>query len=263
LQYFVDNAKPKGLRVHAWVTVNVITPKTIDQLPANHLYYTNPHWLTNHADGTVVKFSQFEGAFLDPGLDEVQDYLVNVFSDIVQNYDIDGLHLDYIRYPQTDYGYHPKSIDRFYLLKDYMQINDFAEWKELQINRLVQKIGQSIKRIKSNIIYSAAVVPGINAARNNYSQNWYKWLDDDIIDNVYVMHYTTSNQTFESVLNGIPNYYRPKIVVGMRAWSDDRSYKIQGIYDKIALVPDNFKGLCFFSYGGIIERKYEPAIKRK
>ena len=257
LQKFIDLGKHSEIKIHAWVTVLVTTPRVIDNLSENHLFYKNPSWLTHHKDGKRILNNQFEGAYIDPGIKEVQDYLVNVFSDIVQNYEIDGLHLDYIRYPHKDYGYHPLSIKNFN--KD-LSITDYEIWKEQNIINLVRNIKQSVKKIKPQILYSAAVFPDIEQAKNRYSQNWYKWLDLDLIDQVFIMAYQTNNDDFERIITKIPEDYRSKTVVGLRAWSDDGSYKIQGLKDKIAIVNIKYAGICFFSYGGIISRNYQKAL---
>ena len=260
LQCFIDHTRNSGINIHAWVTVNVITTGSTNNLPNNHLYFTNPEWLTTTSDGQAIRPNQFEGAYLDPGVEAVQTYLVNVFSDLVQNYDIYGLHLDYIRYPSIDFGYNPISVERYEYYKNDLNINSFSEWKELQIYELARKIGNNIRQIKPHINFSAAVFPDIEVAISRYSQNWYKWLDDKIIDQIYLMAYQSNNSDFFRIISAIPYDYRKNIVVGLRAWSDNGTYTIRGLRDKIALTPDHFLGLSFFSYGGIITRNYQNAI---
>ena len=50
---------------------------------------------------------------LDPGLPDVQRFVVDVVLEVVDKYDVDGVHLDYVRYPSRRFGYHPESIGRF------------------------------------------------------------------------------------------------------------------------------------------------------
>jgi len=261
LEYFIAHTKETNLRVHAWVTVNVVTPRVLDQLPQNHLYYTKPHWLTYHQNGRVMGYEKFEGAYLDPGLPDVQDYLVQIFSDLVDNYDIDGLHLDYIRYPQRDYGYHPQSLELYAQRKKIEPRLTFEEWKERQIIELITKIGKNIKSIKPDLLYSAAVIPEANLAKARYAQDWYTWLDTNIIDHLYLMAYTTSNNELENYLKTIPQRYRHSIIVGLRAWTDDGKYKINQLRDKITLVSQEYAGIAFFSYGGIIKNNFQNPIQ--
>ena len=260
LETFIQYTRGTNIRVHAWVTVNVITTHRLDTLQYNHLYLTHPQWLTYHTNGRRIVLDQFEGAYVDPGIPEVKQYIVNVFSDIVQNYDIDGLHLDYIRYPHPDYGYNRVSRDRYNTLRNQLDINSFQRWKELQLKEQVQMIGDSIKRINPDIIYSAAVISNISNARNSYAQNWHEWLDNDLLDYAYIMAYQTRNSNFEQIVANIPERFRERIVVGMRAWSDDGSYYASSITQKINLIPSGYAGICFFSFGGIIDGNYQSAV---
>lgn len=265
LEEFIAKAKKKNIKVHAWVTVLVITPRDLSNVCSSHLYYQNPDWLTyNNLDERITHL-KFEGAYLDPGLYEVRNYLVNVFSDIVSNYNIDGLHLDYIRYPNSNYGYNPISIKRYDDLLRIIKDIDFVEWKEKQITSLISQINQSVKRIKPNLILSAAVMPDIDYAVVKYSQNWFDWLNQNIIDKVYLMAYQTDDYALSSTMNKIPDKYNDKIVVGLRAWSDNNNYSVNEIVSKINIITDKqvnnqYNGISFFSYGGIIQRNYQSAL---
>ena len=265
LDLFISKAKMKNIKVHAWVTVLVVTPKTLNDICQSHIYFQNPDWMTYDSLEKRIQHSQFEGAYLDPGLSEVRDYLVNVFADIVANYNIDGLHLDYIRYPGTDYGYNPVSIKRYNDLTRIIGNLDFNEWKEKQISSLVSQINQKTKSIKPNLILSAAVISDIDQARGRYAQNWFDWLNQNIIDKVYLMAYQADDYAFNTVMNKIPERFNQKIVVGLRAWSDNNSYSVDNIKSKITAInrrSDNssFKGISFFSYNGILQRNYQSAV---
>jgi len=261
LQCFIENTKGKGINIHAWVTVNVVTTGNINLLQKNHIYYTNPEWLTVNSSGQTIKPSQFEGAYLDHGVEEVKNYLINIFSDIVQNYDLYGLHIDYIRYPSSEFGHNPISIQRYYENMNERNRITFEEWKEYQTYELVKRIGLKIKEIKPSIYFSAAVIPSIDVARSRYSQNWYKWLDDGIIDYIYIMAYQTSNTEYLRIISNIPYHYRKNIIVGIRAWSEKGNYALKSIREKISMTPDHYVGFSFFSYGGVVSRNYQVALK--
>jgi len=260
LETFIHYTRDTHIKIHAWVTVNVITTRRLDTIQPTHLYYTHPHWLTYHSSGRRIHYDQFEGAFLDPGVPDVKNYLINIFADIVQNYDIDGFHLDYIRYPGNEYGHNPISLERFNRLSSHHSIISFQRWKELQLNELVQRIGETIKSIKPNLLYTAAVFPNIDTARNRYAQNWYEWLDNNFLDYTFIMAYQTRNNDFEQIVDKIPERFREKVVIGLRAWSDEGTYGVQNIIDKIKMIPRNYPGICFFSYGGIVSRNYQSAV---
>lgn len=263
LQLFIDEAKKKNIRIHAWVTVLVATPRVIENIANNHLYHTKRNWFTYNSLNDKIHYSQFEGAYLDPGLCDVKEYLVNVFSDIVSNYDIDGLHLDYIRYPGSDYGYHKTALNNYRQFKKDIGNIGFSEWKEKQISELISKINHSVKNIKPDIELSAAVIADIENARLRYSQNWFDFINQNLLDKVYIMAYQANDSDFRNVINKIPERFHNNIIVGLRAWTDNNNYTNDCIKSKISIVNNynNFQGIAFFSYNGIIQRRFQPAIK--
>lgn len=89
LAFAVEQAHKRGLELHAWMNVFEAT-STVDGAPARE----HPEWICRDRDGNPMT-SNFA---LSPGLEAVREYLVDVAMEIVRNYDIDGLHLDYIRW---------------------------------------------------------------------------------------------------------------------------------------------------------------------
>ena len=76
------------------------------------------------------------------------------------------------------------------------------------------------------------------------------------------MAYQKSNREFQNIIMGIPERFRSRIVVGLRAWCDDRTYPAQRITDKINMIPNTYASVSFFSYGGIIRGNYQAAIRQ-
>ena len=85
LEYAIEQAHERGLELHAWFNV-FQTSSTHPGSPAAE----HPEWVCRDQDG----FTMDSYRSLSPGLSEVRDYTINVAMEIVNNYDIDGLHLD-------------------------------------------------------------------------------------------------------------------------------------------------------------------------
>ena len=97
LQYYIDklhNVDPK-IEVHAWCTTYNTWNSSTAPASSSHVYNAHPEWITENSSGTTATYSN--DAPLDPGIPAVQDYLYNIYMDIVRNYDVDGIHFDYIR----------------------------------------------------------------------------------------------------------------------------------------------------------------------
>ena len=85
----IEEAHSRGLELHAWFNV-FQTSSTFSGTPAAE----NPEWVCRDQNGNSM--SSYRS--LSPGLEDVRKYTVNVAMEIVRNYDIDGLHLDYVRW---------------------------------------------------------------------------------------------------------------------------------------------------------------------
>ena len=103
LAYLIDESAKYDIEIHAWLTTFVATTRKIEVLDSTHVYFQRPEWITYDYHKRSMDPDSHEGAFLDPGIPDVHRYLLNIIMDIVSNYDLDGIHLDYIRYPGPDF----------------------------------------------------------------------------------------------------------------------------------------------------------------
>ncbi len=265
LGYIIKKAKKYNIEIHAWVTVFVVTPHDLKKLQPDHVYYTNPEWITADKSKNKMSHNSYEGAYLDPGIPEVRTYLLNVMLDIVFNYDIAGIHLDYIRYPNAKYGYNPIAVQKF--ISDCSKLGEdscknWSLWKQKQVNEFVKELYTNVKNISPDVKVTAAVIADPKEAKHNCSQNWVEWLNNDYIDAVYLMAYATKNTTFQRIINTVSNFNQnDKIIVGVRAWSEN-SYPVNRINEKIKYSKTkSFAGIALYSYSGIIKNNYFKDIK--
>ncbi|MEJ2721163.1 MAG: family 10 glycosylhydrolase [bacterium] len=114
LDYFLKRAHEAGIAVHVWINVFYVWSDHENRPPDGHIVLDHPEWLATNRDG--VRMDQLpvsvwtkrglEGSFVSPGNPEARRHIVDVIADIAARYPIDGVHLDYVRYPgiQFDYG---------------------------------------------------------------------------------------------------------------------------------------------------------------
>jgi len=93
LQYAIEEAHKRGLELHAWFNTFSVSSSQPGTIPVQH-----PEWICRDQNGNPM--TSYKAA--SPGLQAVRDYTVNVAMEIVRNYDIDGLHLDYVRWNEYD-----------------------------------------------------------------------------------------------------------------------------------------------------------------
>ncbi|MCM8832930.1 MAG: family 10 glycosylhydrolase [Candidatus Omnitrophica bacterium] len=132
--------------------------------------------------------------------------------EIVKKYNIDGIHFDYIRYPDSNFCYCENCKKRFeqeYNVKiekwpEDVIIGDYKElykiWRQELITKLVREVSKEAKRIKPNIKISAAVFPEYPNCKENLGQDWKLWIENGYIDFVCPMNYTDSNSKFKNYL---------------------------------------------------------------
>lgn len=258
LQYAIKKSKEYNIEIHAWVPIFILTPHDLRKINNKHPYYKHRNWITYNKDGKPMAHDKTEGAFLDPGIPEVQSYLLNVLQDIAINYDVDGIHFDYIRYPDSIYGYNPLALKEF----KKSSTTDFNNWKREQINSFVNKAFILIKNINPKIKITAAVFANQHKAINILSQDWKTWITNSYIDHIYVMAYNTSNVSFQKVLIGIEDVRRDKTTIILRAWADKKPYNVRHINSKINLSKRyGFYNFGFYSYAGLTKNRYFKRIK--
>ena len=122
LAYLLDTANGKGINIHAWVNVYILWSSKSLPNDERHILHMQQQWLDTteewpvdvgkKLDMVAVNYNN-EGFFLSPNHADVNGYLIKVFRELITNYDIDGLHLDYIRYQEAEYGRNPYAIARF------------------------------------------------------------------------------------------------------------------------------------------------------
>ncbi|MBN2829222.1 MAG: family 10 glycosylhydrolase [Candidatus Cloacimonetes bacterium] len=264
LSYLLARSQFTDIRVHAWLPMIVATPTDMKKLDDNHIYYTHPEWFTCEENGKSMNPISGEGLFLDPGIPEVREYLRNVVKDIAVNYpQIAGIHLDYIRYPGIEYGYHPVSVTAWKRYSGTEEPITWTQWKKNQITGLVKSISDDLRKISASLELSTAVVADYNRAIGQFSQEWHQWLERDIVDYVYPMAYSTNTNNVESLLKDDFNIAnKDRIVIGLRAFNNSGSTKfpVEKVEHNILETQKaGYAGVCLFSYGDLV-KEYFPRL---
>lgn len=190
LEDIINKGHGAGLEVHAWVTTYVVLNRKTPT-PPGHPALEHPEWLSQNGRGET--WDRYGMAWLEPALPEVQDYLYNVFGDIVANYDVDGLHLDYVRYPTPAFGRHPKAIE-LYQAETGKTLDDaqaFADWRRHKISAFVNRLYNGLAKLEPTCSLTAAVFASrTGTAYNDCLQDWTAWLEGGYVDAVMPMAYS-------------------------------------------------------------------------
>ena len=267
LAYVIPKAKEKGIRVHAWVNTYLLWSSRIMPIQENHILRTNPEWIdqnTNKKINILNEMKKFnggkngiEGFYLSPNHPKVNSYLLNVFGDLIQNYDIDGLHLDYVRFHDSDYGQNPIALSSFNkqlgILNtpsaNSLESSQWNDYRRKGVTGLVRETKNLIQSIKPEIILTAAVKPNLYQARERFFQEWDVWLAAGYLDKAIVMNYTKDLKEFAAnidiMYDNLPSKYRKRIVMGIATYNQSP----ENVIDKIKYTRvTRFNSVSFFSY---------------
>lgn len=221
LQYLIDQAHAEGIEVHAWVIATSIWNNLTPPLNPNHVFNLHgssktgaDNWLMYRNDGAFRAGSDY---LLDPGHPDAADYIVKMYTSVVENYDIDGINFDRIRYPDTSlgfstWGYNPVAVARFQEATGRTDIPaptdpQWAQWRRDQITSIVRRVYLESTALKPNIRVSAATitygygpqsVPGGYEGTRTYAevlQDWRGWMQEGILDINMPMNYKREHCT--------------------------------------------------------------------
>lgn len=138
LEIMVEEAHKRGMELHAWMNPYRVTMpnQKLTDLAADNVARTNPNW--------VVKYGK--QYYLNPGLPEVQNYLVDTVKELVANYDIDAVHMDDYFYP---YKIANEAFPDQAAYKKYgTSFKKVDDWRRDNVNQLVENLYTAIKDTK-------------------------------------------------------------------------------------------------------------------
>jgi uncharacterized lipoprotein YddW (UPF0748 family) len=186
------------IEVHAWLVPYRVWLDSLGTPPPGHVLNEHPEWKGQTNTGSTSDGSQY----LDPGVPAVTDYLVDVVMEIVNNYDVDGIHWDYFRYPGVQWGYNPIAIQRFNALYNKTGTPstsdpDFCDFRRDQIRQMGRKVYASVKAVDWHCKLSSATIqwgscPGDFTQSSAYSsifQDWVGFMDEGLLDMNVLMNY--------------------------------------------------------------------------
>ena len=197
----VAAAKPLGLRVHAWILCFATEGATQDRIEIFH----KRGWLLANADAGAH-------AWLDPAVPEVRACLVSAVREMAVNYKIDGVHLDFVRYPDfaSSLGLNVKArfekavgrraADWPEDVKSGALREAFIRWRAEQVSNFVQAAHKALKLAAPGKLLTAAVFGKYPSCLDAVGQDWESWINIGLVDYVTPMNYTEDMGKFNEWL---------------------------------------------------------------
>lgn len=283
LQTAIDEATKQGLKIHAYINVlpgwkgRQDPPKKRGQPWADHR-----DWFMVDALGDVMQPTAGWYTFLNPAHPAVIDHLCGIVEELL-TYVVDGIHLDYIRYPydyylvadelyadadattlrlRSDFSYDPFSMDLYSAdLRIKNKTEQRSEIKCEIISHLVTRIAEKMERFKPEAVLSASVIGNPVDGRKHAAQKPERWLADHGLDWAVQMNYSDSlfNTHAEAFRKNISKKDRTEgWMMGLSAGHDKHSLKKQ----LLGLSEWDCRSIAIFSYSLLFEH-HQPTHKSR
>lgn len=204
LAIMVEAAHARGLQVHAYLNVYPTWPCSIGA-PPDGTTPLHPFWTFSRQNGiswsawrvydssrTPMNLMTCDSyLWATPAWDGVKSQFLNVVADLVTRYDLDGVHLDLVRYPGRDYSYDP-------FTPNFPDDASRAAWQRGRVNLLVQETYRTVKARRPDTWVTAAVWgvyqnrwgwPEFSEGYSDYYQDSQRWLREGWVDAMMPMIY--------------------------------------------------------------------------
>ena len=266
LKFMIEEAHKRNIEFHAWFNPYRLTMSGgIDKLSNDNIGKQRPDWTITYG-GKL---------YLNPGIPEVNDYIVKSIMEVVENYDIDGVHMDDYFYPYKVKGEIYNDEEQYNKYgSNFLKVDD---WRRDNVNKLIEKLYSSIKAEKKNVSFgispfgvwrniSTDSVRGSNtkAGIQNYDDLYADilyWMKKNWID--YVAPQIYWNQGFKiAEYNTLVDWWskyaketKTNLYIGQAAyrikdWEKDDELINQIKYNRNS---EEVKGSIFFSYSSLVK----------
>lgn len=197
LAFAINECHKRGLECHAWlVTIPLGKDKHVKDLGRNSITKINPKLCKRYMDEW----------FLDPGNPDTKNYLLSIVHEIVSKYDIDGIHLDYIRYPDRPLNFPDKEMYR-----KYGNGKSLENWRRDNITAIVRHLYNEVKEMKPWVKMSSSPIGKFKDTSHYPSGGWNSyyavyqnaqgWLKEGIQDILFPMMYFNGNNFYPFALD--------------------------------------------------------------
>ncbi len=198
LQFAIDECHKRGMELHAWVVA----------IPIGKWTSHGCRQLNARRPGLVMK--KGDEGYMNPESSQTGAYIASICREIAERYDVDGIHLDYIRYPEN-WKY---TVSR-------------AQGRE-NITRIVRQIHQSVKAVKPWVKLSCSPIGKYSDLTRYSAHGWnaYEtvcqdaqgWLREGLMDQLYPMMYFRGDNFYPFAVDWAANTYGRTVAPGLGIW---------------------------------------------
>jgi uncharacterized lipoprotein YddW (UPF0748 family) len=258
LARLLARARARGLQVHGWINV-LLVAHFGQPLPRGHVLQSHPDWIMVPRSVAAEAFEasprrrlqlvaragrqegDVEGYYLSPSVPEVSEHLEAVVRELVRSYPLDGLHLDFIRYPGPSFDHSRAALVAFRAVHHTQALlggpdldpSGWSDYRRRSVTTLASRLAAAARGERPGLVLSAAVAPDEAQAVNQKFQNWPYWVSSGILSALCPMAYTPDNRLFQAQVEQALAWTGGERPV----WAGIGAYRLdlEGIVEKVKL----------------------------
>lgn len=221
LAVWIKEAHKRGIKVHTWFESFYIGNKNPQNDPKS-IISVKPEWMNRTKqkadfEGYVSHPQEHNGYFLDPANPEVTEFLLELIAEITTKYNVDGINIDYVRYPNiskenlnNQWGYTKHARNEFYQIHgvDPIEIqprsslwDDWCEYRRNKITNYIKEISCLLK--PKRIFLSAVIFPDYKVSMQTKFQDWTNWAHNYYLNALTPLILTGDDELAKSMLDEI------------------------------------------------------------
>jgi len=236
-----------NMRIHAWVNIYPGWRGTKPPQNSHQLWNTHPEWFLHLASKKALSLNPHY-VWLNPILPGVQDYLKNIVMELANNYNLDGIHFDYFRYPGP--GDFPSDSSLADLRRLFPFANstesDWDAFRKNQISHFLKTCRDSLRKENPKLILSVAILGDILLGQRVFFQDSPRWVAQHWLDWVAPMTYTSDTLQFRHWLTNFSDFPQAAVLPGLMVKS------VSVAEEELSLIRNfRFSGFSFFSYNSL------------
>lgn len=229
LEFAIEECHKRGMELHAWVVT----------IPVGKWNGAGCRNLRQRYPNLVIKIG--EDGYMSPSDSRTGDYLARYCANLTRRYDLDGIHLDYIRYPETWKKLPPAAQGR------------------ANITNIVRKIHKAVKAEKPWVKLSCSPVGKHDDLKQYWSHGWNArtavlqdaalWMKEGLMDAEFPMMYFKGNNFYPFAIDWKEKSYGKTMCPGLGIYflsPKEKNWALQDITRELYVLRDNGMGHCFF-----------------
>ena len=290
LEYMVQSAHKRGLKIEAWINPYRVT---LGGMKVTELSSSNPakKWMKANDASKRRNVLNFGGLwYYNPAKEDVRNLIVQGVEELVNNYDVDGIHMDDYFYPTLGANYKNNFDAKEYsnykkrCRQEGKKAQGIVEWRRNNVNKLLQQVYSSIKAIDDRVVFGVSPAGNIN---NLYGADRYycdvkKWMSksgyvDYICPQIYwsftnkICPYKATVKQWSSIKKnknvdlyiGLAAYRAgisrsEALAIGDTGWSAGKNILMRQV--QTGRKDSKVSGFVFFRYDNMVSKKMRPEL---